>query len=155
MTAEPPAQAPLSFTINAQYIKDLSFEGPAHPADVNGTHPPKIDVNVAANTRVLDDHLFEVVLNVRAQATMNDKHAFLIELAYAGLVTAPPGLNDEAIRYLMLVEAPHHLFPFARAIVANTTRDGGFPPLLLQPIDFNALFRQKQVAAQAPVAGHA
>lgn len=151
-------QAPVSFTINAQYIKDLSFEGPAHPADVTGNNPPKIDVNVTANTRPLENNVYEVVLSIEARASMNDKHAFLTELAYAGIVSAPPGIEEGMLRFLLMVEVPRHLFPFARNIVANATRDGGFPPLLLQPIDFAALFaRQIQGAQNAgnPATGHA
>jgi preprotein translocase subunit SecB len=149
-------QAPISFSINAQYIKDLSFEGPAHPADAASAQPPKIDVNVSAATRVLEGNVFEVILSTRASATIENKHAFLVELAYAGVVSAPPGIAEEALRYILLVEVPRHLFPFAREIVANATRDGGFPPLLLQPIDFHALFRmQQEQGKNAPVAGNA
>jgi preprotein translocase subunit SecB len=153
MNQEP---APISFSINAQYIKDLSFEGPAHPSDVVSPNPPKIDVQVGAETRPLEGNVFEVILKTRATATVQDKHAFLIELAYAGIISVPPGLDDESLRYLLLVEVARQLFPFARNIIANTTRDGGFPPLLLQPIDFNTLYRQQlQQQAAAPIAGNA
>lgn len=152
--SEPPA-APATFTINAQYIRDLSFEGPAHPNDAAGAKPPQIEVNVAAQTRALDTNLFEAVLSIRAEAKIEGKHAFLVELAYAGMVSVPPGLPDEALRYLLLVEVPRQLFPFARGVIANATRDGGFPPLLLQPIDFNALYQQQMAVASAPAAGTA
>lgn len=148
-------QAPISFSINAQYIRDLSFEGPAHPADAASQNPPKIDVNVSAATRPLEGHVFEVTLSTRASATLEGRHAFLIELAYAGIVTLPPGLPDEAMRFLLLVEVPRYLFPFAREIIANATRDGGFPPLLLQPIDFSQLYRQQMKQAEGPAAGSA
>jgi preprotein translocase subunit SecB len=147
--------APISFAINAQYIKDMSFEGPAHPADAASNEPPKIDVNISASTRGLDGQTFEVILSARAAATIKDKHAFLVELAYAGVVGVPPGLPEEALRYLLLVEVPRHLFPFAREIIASATRDGGFPPLLLQPIDFHALYRNQLQQADAPAAGTA
>jgi|ERR1043166_6824120 preprotein translocase subunit SecB len=148
-----PSPAPVAFSINAQYIRDLSFEGPAHPNDAAGPTPPQIEVNVSAQTRALDNNIFEVILSTRAQAKMDGKHAFLVELAYAGMVSVPPGLPDEALRYLLLVEAPRQLFPFARAIIANATREGGFPPLLLQPIDFNALYQQQMTSVAAPAAG--
>lgn len=147
--------APINFNINAQYIKDLSFEGPAHPQDVASDQPPRIDVNVTAQTRMLDTNLFEVVLNTKAQATINDKNAFLVELAYAGIVAIPEGMPEEVLRYLLLVEVPRHLFPFARNVVANATRDGGFPPLMLQPIDFNALYAEQMKQTSAPSVGSA
>ncbi|MBI3419447.1 MAG: protein-export chaperone SecB [Proteobacteria bacterium] len=143
----PPAPPPSGFAVNAQYIRDLSFEGPAHPKDVQSNEPPKIDVNVTAQTRSIDAAMFEVSLNVRAQALVAGKNAFLVELAYAAVITPPPGLSEENLRYLTLAEVPRYLFPFARAIVANTTREGGFPPLLLQPIDFNALYQNQMRAA--------
>jgi preprotein translocase subunit SecB len=144
------------FTVAAQYIRDMSFEGPAHPADVQVNEAPKIDVNVTANTRPLDGGAFEVALVVRAHATVAGKNAFLIELSYAGLVQTPPGMADEQLRYILLAEVPRYLFPFARGIVANATREGGFPPLLLQPIDFNALYQnQIRRAESAPAAGTA
>lgn len=152
----PPAAKPptAGFTVVAQYIRDMSFEGPAHPADVQVNEAPKIDVNVTATTRPLENTAFEVALNVRAHAQVAGKNAFLIELAYAGLVQVPPGLPEETLKYLLLAEVPRYLFPFARAIVANSTREGGFPPLLLQPIDFNALYNtQLKGAGTAPATG--
>ena len=147
---------PVGFNVVAQYIRDMSFEGPAHPADVQVAEAPKIDVNVTAQTRPLENNAFEVMLNVRAQATVAGKNAFLVELSYAGLVQTPPGTADETLKYVLLAEVPRYLFPFARAIVANATREGGFPPLLLQPIDFNALYQQQLKRAEAaPATGNA
>lgn len=151
----PKPQAPLTFSINAQYIRDMSFEGPAHPSDVASQTPPTIDVNVSATTRPLEGNIYEVTLSTRAAANIQGRHAFLVELAYAGIVAAPQGLPDEALRYLLLVEVPRHLFPFAREIVANATRDGGFPPLLLQPIDFGQLYLKQMQQTEALAAGNA
>jgi preprotein translocase subunit SecB len=153
----PPEVAAGGFAIGAQYIRDFSFEGPAHPKDVQGNDTPKIDVNVTAQTRPLEGVTYEVTLQVRAHATMAGKNAFLVELSYSCIVTTPRGLGEENLRYLLLAEVPRYLFPFAREIVANATRDGGFPPLLLQPIDFNALYQtQLQGGNQgAPAAGNA
>ncbi len=146
---------PINFNINAQYIKDMSFEGPAHPHDVATNEPPKIDVNVTAQTRPLDTNLFEVILNTSAHATVNEKNAFIVELAYAGIVAVPDNMPENVLRYLLLVEVPRHLFPFARNIVANATRDGGFPPLMLQPIDFSALYAEQMKQTEKPAAGNA
>lgn len=155
MTEQPAEQAPISFNINAQYIKDMSFEGPAHPHDVATTQPPKIDVNVTAQTRALEAGTFEVVLNISAHATVEGKNAFMVELAYAGIVGVPENIKETMLRYLLLVEVPRHLFPFARNIVANATRDGGFPPLMLQPIDFNALYAEQMKNAEKTPTGNA
>lgn len=146
------------FAVGAQYIRDFSFEGPAHPKDVQGEEVPKIDVNVTAHTRPLEGAVYEVTIQVRAQATMAERNAFLIELSYAGIVTVPPGLAEENVRYLLLAEVPRYLFPFAREIVANATRHGGFPPLLLQPIDFHTLYQaqmQSGAGVNKPAVGQA
>jgi preprotein translocase subunit SecB len=145
------------FVIGAQYIRDFSFEGPAHPRDVQGNEPPKIDVNVTAQTRPLEGTTYEVTLQVRAHATIGGKNAFLTELSYACIVTTPSGVSEDSLRYLLLAEVPRYLFPFAREIVANATRDGGFPPLLLQPIDFHALYQAQLQGGGtgAPAAGRA
>lgn len=148
-------QPSYQFAIGAQYIKDLSFEGPAHPNDVAGNEPPKIDVNVTAQTRPLDRNVFEVVLNISAQATMREKNAFLVELAYAGIVNVPEGIPEEHLRYILLAEAPRMIFPFARNVIANATRDGGFPPLMMQPIDFNALYMEQIRQAATSATGQA
>jgi preprotein translocase subunit SecB len=145
----------IQYAIGAQYIKDLSFEGPAHPSDVAGNDAPKIDVNVTAQTRPLDEKTFEVVLNISAQATLKEKNAFIVELSYAGIVSLSDGAPEDVQRYILLAEAPRHLFPFARNIIANATRDGGFPPLMLQPIDFAALYAEQQKQAEKPTAGTA
>ena len=152
---EPASPAPIAYSIGAQYIKDMSFEGPAHPNDVATNEAPKIDVNVTAQTRPLDKNTFEVVLNTAAHAKIGDKNAFVVELSYAGIVSVPDGLAEDALRYILLAEVPRQIFPFARNIVANATRDGGFPPLMLQPIDFNALYAQQMKETAKPAAGNA
>ncbi len=150
--APPPATG---FVVDAQYIRDLSFEGPAHPKDVQVNEPPKIEVNVAAQTRPLQESKYEVALTVRAQASIAGKNAFLVELAYAAIIGLPPGSTEETTRGILLAEAPRYLFPFARGIVANITREGGFPPLLLQPIDFQALYQQQKQRGELPAVGRA
>ncbi|HVY12248.1 MAG TPA: protein-export chaperone SecB, partial [Alphaproteobacteria bacterium] len=84
-----------------------------------------------------------------AHATVAGKNAFLIELSYAGIIALPPGIAEDKLRHVLLSEAPRYLFPFARAVVANATREGGFPPLLLQPIDFDALYHDQMKRAQS------
>ena len=126
--------------IGAQYIKDLSFENPQGPevlASLQET--PQVSIEVHTNVRALSGGAHEVTLFVRGEAETDDKTVFIIELTYGGIITV--NITDpEIIKPLLLIEAPRHLFPFARAIVANVTRDGGFPPLLINPLDFAAMY---------------
>ena len=134
-----------SFTlqINAQYIKDLSFESPAMPqALLSLTQAPNIQVNVNVNADKMDDkNHYTVDLHIKVQADKKDdnKTLFLCEILYGGLVTleAP----ESHIEPLLLIEIPHMLFPYARSIISNLVREAGFPSLQINPIDFAALYR--------------
>lgn len=136
--------------IQTQYVKDLSFENPSAPErSAEAERAPQIAVNVQVEARRLDETTFEVTLQITADAQHEGKPVFLAELSYAGVFTFF-AIPQEAMEPALLVECPRLLFPFARRIVADVTRDGGFPPLLLAPIDFLALYRNRQVqAAQA------
>ena len=136
--------------IRTQYVKDLSFENPSAPnRPPEAERSPDITVNVQVEVRRLNETTFEVILQINASAHYEGKPVFLVELTYAG-VFALIGIPQEAMEPALLVECPRMLFPFARRIVADVTRDGGFPPLLLAPIDFLALYRDGQAkAAQA------
>ena len=136
--------------IRTQYIKDLSFENPSAPnRSAEAERAPDIQVNVQVQVSRLDQTTFEVTLQITANARHEEKPVFLVELTYAGVFTLV-GIPQEALEPTLLVECPRLLFPFARRIVADVTRDGGFPPLLLGPIDFLALYRNGQAqAAQA------
>jgi preprotein translocase subunit SecB len=131
--------------ISQQYIKDLSFENPNAPSTVGpNSQPPQVKVSVDVRPNQLEgESRFEVVINLRADATQGDQQAFIVELAYAGVVELPGDTPREHQAPLLLIEAPRQMFPFARAIVSNAVRDGGFPPLLIQPIDFADLFRRQ------------
>ena len=136
--------------IQTQYVKDLSFENPSalnRPPEAERS--PQITVNVQVEARRLSETEFEVVLQITAHASHEEKPVFLVELSYAGVFTFI-GIPADAMQPALLIECPRLLFPFARRIVADVTRDGGFPPLLLAPIDFMALYRSRQQqAAQA------
>jgi preprotein translocase subunit SecB len=153
--AAPPAtegqQPPL--VVNVQYVKDLSFENPNAPNSLALRQQPQIAVNVNVNARPLAERTFEVQLVISAEAKQEDQVAFVVELTYAGVFTLN-GIAEEHVRPVLLIECPRLLFPFARAILAEATRDGGFPPLSLQPIDFAQLFRQ-QLAQQGEQVGQA
>lgn len=126
----------------SQYVKDLSFENPNAPAIYQNQMAPGIDVqfNIAANQ--VADEVHEVVLKIDVRADADGQTAFIVDLSYAGLFGLR-NIPDEHVQPFLLGEAPRLLFPFARRVVADTIRDGGFPPLLLEPIDFGALYMQQ------------
>jgi preprotein translocase subunit SecB len=135
--------------VNAQYVKDLSFENPNAPASLSqeqGEPNVQIAIDVAADQ--IADRSFEVTLSLRAEGTNGDTKLFIVEIAYAGIFTLGD-VPDEYVPPLLYIEAPRQIFPFARAIVADSVRDGGFPPLLVQPIDFMAMYQQRVAQAQA------
>ena len=138
-----------------QYVKDLSFENPGAPASL--TQRPAIDLGVDLQARRLEPPHFEVELKLRVTAKYEDKPVFLLELVYGGLFLVQ-NIPDDVIQQVLLIDAPHILFPFARRIVADVVRDGGMPPLMIEPIDFAALYRAKtaemqQMRASAPPTG--
>lgn len=139
---------PVQLSVNIQYIKDFSFENPRAPQSLlQPQAQPEVAINVDVKARNLGPELFEIVLTVNVNAQAQNEPVFLIELAYAAVVTIR-NAPEAMLRSLILVEAPRIIFPFARAVIANATRDGGFPPLLINPIDFAELLR-RQPAAQA------
>jgi preprotein translocase subunit SecB len=127
--------------INAQYIKDLSFENPNAPKSLIGKgEKPQIDVSVDIQVQALEDKTFEVSLIIGAKANVKDDALFVTELNYAGIFTVDvPEAEKEAV---LMVYCPGMLFPYTRRIVSDATRDGGFPPLMLDPVDFGALYAQ-------------
>ncbi|TBW35794.1 protein-export chaperone SecB [Siculibacillus lacustris] len=149
--ATPPTEAP-SLNVLAQYVKDLSFENPNAP---NSLAPqpegPQITINVNVGAQPLSATEFEVELKITAQAGgAAESVLFNVELLYAGLFRIQ-NVPEQHLHPFVLIECPRLLFPFARAILADATRNGGFPPLMLDPIDFVALYQQN--AAQTAAAG--
>jgi preprotein translocase subunit SecB len=147
--------------ILAQYVKDLSFENPNAPGSLQGQGQPKLEVSVNVNARAGDNEMFEVELRITANARSEAGLAlFTVELLYAGLFRLA-GAPREAIEPFLLVEAPRILFPFARRVIADAVRDGGFPPLMLEPIDFGGLYiqqldqRRQGGSDEGPVVGNA
>lgn len=142
--------APVQVTINSQYLRDLSFENPNAPQIfADNSAPPDINMGINVQTRVLAEHVHEVMLFLRLEAKVNGKVAFIAEAAYGGTFSVP-AMPEEQLKLFLLVEAPRLLFPFARNIMANAVRDGGFPQVLISPIDFVAMYHSQQAeAAQA------
>ena len=129
-----------------QYVKDLSFENPGAPMTLNVR--PQIDLGVDLQAKRIDQERFEVELKLRVSATAEEKPVFLLELVYAGLFLIQ-NVPDQILQQVLLIEGPHLLFPFARRIVADAIRDGGMPPLMIEPIDFASLYRSRVAQAQA------
>lgn len=137
--------------ILAQYVKDLSFENPGAPQSLQdfGKERPNIDISVNVNAARIGEEGYEVTLNISASASHDDKQRFLVELVYAGLFGIR-NMPQETLEAFLLIECPRILFPFARRIIADATRDGGFPPLLMEPIDFQVLYQKHLESKKAP-----
>lgn len=133
---------------HTQYIKDLSFENPLAIETVNGAElNPQVNLECSVETQKLADQTHEVVLSLEARAVRDDKTLFLIAVDYAGLFSIT-NVPEEQIEPVLYVHCPTLLFPFARAIVANVTKDGGYPPLLIDIIDFATLYQHRMAAAK-------
>lgn len=138
----------------SQYVKDMSFENPSAPAVYQWQDAPQIDVqfNIAADN--VGENLFEVSLKIDVTSKTDQGTMFVIELKYAGLFGVR-NVPDDQLQPFFLAEAPRILFPFARRVVADAVRDGGFAPLLLEPIDFHGLFMQQMQQVEAEQTGAA
>ena len=132
----------------AQYIKDLSFENPNAPGSLQQTTQPQINISVNVAANPLSDTDIEVTLRLEGKAETAGSVMFNIELDFAGVFRVQ-NVPQEQVQPLVLIECPRLLFPFAREIVATSVRNGGFPPLMLDPIDFVALYQQR-LAQQTP-----
>jgi preprotein translocase subunit SecB len=140
-------QAP-SMKILGQYLKDLSFENPHAPQSLGVQQgQPEINISVNVNAKNLAPTDYEVELHLDAKANHDGKTVFAAELLYAGIFRLE-NLPEEAIHPVILVECPRMIFPFARQILADATRNGGFPPLMLDPIDFASMYQKRLADAQ-------
>jgi preprotein translocase subunit SecB len=144
--------------IQTQYVKDLSFENPRAPTSLETSQGrPEIMVRVDVRAQTTSDDRYEVALHLNVDAKAGSETTFMLELTYAGIF-ALVDVPQESRQPILLIECPRLLFPFARRIVADATRDGGFPPLMIDPIDFVALYRRRQQQGQGvagPAAGEA
>lgn len=151
-TAQQPQSAELSVLV--QYIKDLSFESPNAPASLQGPgENPKLNVNINVQAAAQADDIFEVSLHFEANATSDDGVIYNIELVYAGVFRIS-GVPENLLQPVLFIDCPALLFPFMRRIIADMSQEGAFPPLMLDPVDFAALYRQnaeqiKQSATQS------
>lgn len=143
---QPRKSVPLYFTL--QFIKDLSFENPRSPEIYNNFQEPEVSINVNVGARNLSGRSFEVTLRLSVDAQAGGETTFLIELEYCGIAQVSADVEESNVQPLVLIEGPRMLFPFARAIVANLTRDAAYPLLLLGQMDFVEMYRNGIQQAQ-------
>jgi preprotein translocase subunit SecB len=135
-------QSPPRLSIVTQYVKDLSFENPRAPQSMQGGERPEIQIRVDTGGRHLEGERYEAELTINIDAKAGGQPVFVCELRYAG-VFAIANMPDNAVQPVLMIECPRLLFPFARRVIADATRDGGFPPLMIDPIDFLGLYRRR------------
>ena len=138
----------------AQFIKDLSFENPGATANISDR--PQIELAVDLNAaRLAEQDMFEVELKIRVDAKNDGKPLFLLEVAYAGIFRLSNVADVATQQMILLIQAPHMLFPFVRRIVSDVVRDGGMPPLMIEPIDFMQLYQARVAQANTVPQGTA
>src|ERR1700743_522143 len=145
----PEAGSPPQLNVLVQYTKDLSFENPNAPGSLGPQQQaPQISIQINVGANKMGDNDYEVTITIEGKAENAGKMMFQFELVYGGVFRLL-NIPQEQLSPMLLIECPRLLFPFAREIIATAVRDGGFPPLMLEPVDFVGLYRQKR-ARQAP-----
>ena len=143
MAARRPIRQPPQLNVLAQYVKDLSFENPNAPRSLQQQQqPPKINIQINVNAKPLAENEYEVELKIEGRAEVPSLFLFSFDLLYAGVFRIQ-NVPQENVHAVVMIECPRLLFPFAREIIATAVRNGGFPPLMIDPVDFVALYRQK------------
>ena len=127
-------------TLIGQYIKDLSFENPMAPNLPSQNKNPTVDLNINTTYLDLKNNNHEVNLKIKSTASIDKDIIFMIELQYAGLIKSI--IEDEKDKKKLIISASYLLFPYARSIISNTTMEGGFKPLVIQPIEFENMFQK-------------
>ena len=148
-TNEVQADNDKQFSIQKIYTKDLSFETPNSPKIFTQAWQPSLDVNLATQSKALEDGVFEVVLSITATVKLGEEIAYLVEVQQAGIISAN-GFDQEELAPLLGSFCPNILFPYAREVISDLVSKGGFPQLILAPINFDALYLQKQQQTAAP-----
>lgn len=136
------------FNLQKIYIRNMSFESPNSPEIFTQQVQPQLEIDLNVESRTLEENVYHVVLRVTATTKMEDKTAFLCEVEQAGVFTIA-GFDENETGYLIGVQAPNALFPFARETISNLVTKGGFPPLLLEPVNFDAMYAEHMQQQQA------
>ncbi len=148
MTDTPASTRPAIF-LRAQYIKDMSFENPRAPASLfTLREPPQIEVSVNLGANRLEEHVFEVALHINVRAMVEKTTMFLTDLVYAGVIEMQ-NMPEEHIEPTLFIQGAQLIYPFARRVISDVTRDGGFPPVALEPLDFAAMYAEQRQKAAA------
>ena len=145
-----------SFNLVGQYIRDLSFENPGAPqSNLTGGSNPSFNVSINVSVKKQNDELYGVELLLNAKAQRDSNVLFNVELAYGGVFRLK-NVTEAQLAPLLMVECPRLIFPFARQVLANTVQQGGFPPLMMEPVDFQALYLQnlRNLQAQKAATGN-
>ena len=138
-----------------QFVRDFSFENPRAPESLRMEGKPEVDMGVEMNAKGRADGLFEVDMRLSVKAGAEQGAMFAIDLVYGGLFQIT-GIPEDQLETVLLVECPRYMFPFARQIIASATADGGFyPPFMLEPIDFAAIYQARKGDLNQPAAGEA
>ncbi len=154
-TSDDNAAAQSGIRILAQFVRDFSFENPLAPDSLRaGAAQPAIDMGVEMNARGRADGLFEVDLKLSARALRDDQAVFHVEIVYGGLFHIE-GVSQDDLEPVLLIECPRFLFPYARRLISDVTAEGGFPPFLIDPIDFAGVYAQRKAQAEGGVIGNA
>jgi preprotein translocase subunit SecB len=141
--------------ILAQYVRDLSFENPRAPEALRaGAAAPQIELGVQLNAQGREGGVFEVEMKLTAAARRDAEPVFQIELVYAGLFQVV-GVEQEDLEQVLMIECPRYLFPFARRLISDLSAEGGFPPLMLEPMDFAAIYLARKAQAENQLVGNA
>jgi len=136
--------------ILGQYIKDLSFEVPNSPEIfLTPQDKPNIEISINIDAKKIAEELFEITLKICADASSAKKRSFLCEVSYSGIFSIQEPAEEEDLERILLIYCPNILFPFVRRIIANNTVDGGFPPLMIDLIDFTDLYEKRRKAVAA------
>jgi len=147
---QPQAGQP-NLSVLVQYVKDLSFENPGAPQSLRPrSNPPSINVSVGVQSNPLGDDQYEIEIRIETRGVIGEETLFAAEVVYAGVFRFA-NIPADQVRPLALIECPRLLFPFARQIIAEATRNGGFPQLLIEPVDFVSLYQQQFPAVAGQV----
>lgn len=141
-----PAPDKPAIFLRGQYIKDLSFENPRAPASIFSLREaPQMEVSINLAASKLDERVFELSIHISTRATSEKTTVFLCDVVYAGVLEMQ-NIPDNAIESTLFIQGAQLLYPFARRVIADLTRDGGFPPLQLDPVDFAGMYANRQPA---------
>ena len=131
-----------SVLVNVQYVKDLSFENPKAPYSLLNNEKPEVDVSIDIGAHSIQNETYEVVLGIQVKSVIEDEVQYLIDLKYAGVFTLEKDVKDK--EKIIFIQCPNIIFPYARRIISDLSRDGGYLPLYISPIDFTTLYNNNK-----------